>query len=158
MAETSPAGLEARLGHRFRDPELLARSLTHPSYAHEQPPAAHNEPLAFLGDAVLGLVVAEILARAAPGDGAGPLTERRARLVADRTLAAWALRLGLPEHLRLGRGETLGGGRAKESILAAAFEAVVAALYLDGGLEPARRLVAGLVAESAGGPGPPVVP
>ncbi len=137
--------LQALLGHRFRDPDLLGRALTHPSYAYEHPPAHHNEALAFLGDAVVGLVVAEILAAQAPWDGAGPLTQRRALLVSARNLAAWAVRLGIPAHLRLGRGETQGGGARKESILATAFEAVVAVLYLDAGLEAARNLLSHLV-------------
>lgn len=139
------AGLEARLGHRFRDPELLTRAVTHPSYAHEQPPVLHNEALAFLGDAAVGLVVAELLARESPTDGAGVLTQRRARLVSDRNLAAWAAALDLPAHMRLGRGEEQGGGRGKESILAAALEAVVGAMYLDAGLGAARALIARLV-------------
>ncbi len=145
MGETELAGLEARLGHAFRDPDLLVRALTHPSYAHEHPPSAHNEALAFLGDAVLGLAVAELLAARAPGDGAGPLTQRRAALVSAPSLAGWATRLDLPAELRLGRGEEQGGGRGKESILATAFEAVLGALYLDGGLEPAKALIARLV-------------
>lgn len=94
---------------------------------------------------MLGLLVAEWLLARMPGDGAGPLTQRRAAFVSDRSLTAWAVGLGVPDHLRLGRGEEQGGGRGKESILAAALEAVVAAVYLDGGPEPARRLVAGLV-------------
>ena len=143
-----PAGiaeLEAQLGYRFCDPDRLVRALTHPSYAHEHPPALHNETLAFLGDAVVGLVVAELLAARAPQDGVGALTQRRAGLVSARSLARWATYLGLPGHLRLGRGEALTGGTAKESILATAFEAVVAAVYLDAGLGAARKLLARLV-------------
>jgi len=145
--EGSVAELEARLGHAFRDRELLVRALTHPSYAHEHPPAPHNEVLAFLGDAVVGLLVAELLLARSPQDGAGPLTQRRAAVVSAPGLAGWAIRLDLPAHLQLGRGEEQGGGRAKESILATLFEAVVGALYLDGGLEPPRALVAGLLEE-----------
>lgn len=137
--------LEAQLGCRFRDPDLLSRALTHPSYAHEHPPAAHNETLAFLGDAVVGLVVAELGAARAPQEGAGALTQRRAGLVSARSLARWATHLGLPAHLRLGRGEALTGGGGKESILATAFEAVVAAVYLDAGLPAAQKLIALLV-------------
>ncbi len=137
--------LEARLGHAFGDADLLVRALTHPSYAHEHPPAPHNEALAFLGDAVLGLVVAELLAGRAPQEGAGPLTQRRAVLVSAPNLAVWAARLELPAHLRLGRGEEQGGGRGKESILATALEAVLAALYLDGGLGPVKTLLTRLV-------------
>lgn len=144
MPEPAVGDLEARLGHGFRDPELLVRALTHGSYAHEHPPAAHNETLAFLGDAVLGLVVAEMLAARSPADGPGVLTQQRAALVSAANLATWAIRLDLPAQLRLGRGEDQGGGRYKESILASALEAVVGAVYLDGGLHPARTLVARL--------------
>ncbi len=145
MGPTPLGELEGRIGHAFGDPELLLRALTHPSYAHEHPPASHNEALAFLGDAVLGLVVAELLAARAPLDGAGPLTQRRAALVSASNLAVWAVRLDLPAELYLGRGEEQGGGRQKESILATALEALLAALYLDGGLPPAKALIARLV-------------
>jgi ribonuclease-3 len=138
------ADLEARLGYRFADPARLEQALTHPSYAHEHPGAAANEALAFLGDAVLGLVVAEALHREAPRAGPGPLTQRRAALVSGRALAAWSGALGLGAALRLGRGEDLAGGRARESILASALEAVLGAVYLDGGLEAARAVVARL--------------
>ena len=142
---TDLGALERRLGWRFEDPEVLVRALTHPSYAHEHPPAPHNETLAFLGDAVLGLVVAELLWRQAPGDGPGPLTQRRAELVSARNLAAWADHLDLGAWLRLGRGEEQGGGRAKESVLATALEAVIAAVYLEGGVPAARQLIARLM-------------
>jgi ribonuclease-3 len=145
VTEPALGELEARLGHSFRDVARLERALTHPSYSHERPPAPHNEALAFLGDAVLGLVVADLLLARAPADGAGPLTQRRAALVSAPSLAAWALRLGLPAHLRLGRGEDQSGGRSKESILATVLEAVLGALYLDGGLPPVTGLVAGLL-------------
>ena len=120
--------------------------MTHRSHAHEQPPARHNEVLALLGDAVLGLVVAELLHERAPGAGPGALTQERAALVSARSLAAWAVALSLPAWLRLGRGEDQSGGRAKESVLATALEAVVAAVYQDGGLGAARALIGGLVA------------
>jgi ribonuclease-3 len=139
------AELEGQLGYRFRDSDLLARALTHPSYAHEHPPAAHNEVLGFLGDAVVGLLVGELLAARAPEDGVGALTQRRAALVSARCLARWATHLGLAGYLRLGRGEALTGGAGKESILATALEAVVAAVYLDGGLAAARALIARLL-------------
>jgi ribonuclease III len=145
LSRSAPAELEAQIGHAFHRPELLVQALTHPSYAHEHPPASHNEALAFLGDAVVGLVVAELLLVRSPSDGAGPLTQRRASLVSAPSLAAWGAWLGLPAHLHLGRGEEQGGGRGKESILATAFEAVVGALYLDGGLAPTARLLGRLV-------------
>jgi ribonuclease-3 len=134
------AALVTRLGVT-EAPDLLLQALTHPSYAHEHPPAAHNERLAFLGDAVLGLVVADLLVRDDPSAGPGPLTTRRAEIVSTRGLAAWALELGVDACLRLGRGETQHGGREKESVLASALEAVVATLYLAGGLAVVVPLV-----------------
>jgi ribonuclease-3 len=121
--------------------DLLTRALSHPSYAHEHPPATHNETLAFLGDAVLGLVVADLLVRDDPGAGPGSLTIRRAELVSTRGLATWARQLGVNACLRLGRGEAESGGREKESVLASALEAVLAALYLGGGLPPVVAVV-----------------
>jgi ribonuclease-3 len=125
--------------------------VTHPSWAHEHPPEPHNEALAFLGDAVVGLIVAERLQARTPGAGPGPLTRERAALVSGRSLAAWAVALDLPASMRLGRGEDQGGGRAKESVLASAFEAVIAAVYLDGGLAPARAVILPLMDAAAVG-------
>jgi ribonuclease-3 len=134
------AALVARLGVA-EPPDLLLQALTHPSYAHEHPPTLHNERLAFLGDAVLGLAVADLLVRHDPGAGPGPLTTQRAEIVSTRGLAAWALELGVDACLRLGRGEAQHGGRVKESVLATALEAVVATLYLEGGLAVVMPLV-----------------
>jgi len=136
--------LGARLGHAFADAELLAQALTHRSWANEHAPAADNESLAFLGDAVLGLVVGEHLWRAEPGAPVGLLTPRRAEVVSGANLARWAERVGLGAHLRLGRGEQLAHGYAKESVLATALEAVLGVVYLEGGLPAARRAVAAL--------------
>jgi ribonuclease-3 len=136
--------LAVRLGHEFQDPRLLAQALTHRSYANEHPDASDNETLAFVGDAVLGLVVAEHLWRQEPGEGVGILTPRRAEMVSGANLARWAERLGLGPHLRLGRGERLTGGQTKESLLATALEAVVAVVYLEGGLPAASHAVAKL--------------
>jgi ribonuclease-3 len=105
----------------------------------------HNETLAFLGDAVLGLVVAELLTRQDPGAGPGTLTVQRAEIVSTRGLAGWARDLGVDACLRLGRGEVQHGGREKESVLATALEAVVAALFLSGGLAPVSRMVGQLM-------------
>jgi ribonuclease III len=144
--------LEAELGHRFRDRGLLETSLRHSSYAHEQAretqaPAAtgeSNERLEFLGDAVIGMVVAHLLYAAHPGWPEGDLTRALHQLVDRRGLARLARQLGLGAHLQLGRTELRSGGRAKDSILADAMEAVVGAMFLDGGLEPveafARRV------------------
>jgi ribonuclease-3 len=136
--------LEERVGHRFRDRALLQRALTHSSRANEDLSGAtrHNEPLEFLGDAILGFVVAELLHRRAPEGPEGEKTRARARLVSRLHLARHAEELGLGELLRLGRGEERTGGREKRALWADAFEALVAALYLDGGLAAAQRFVA----------------
>lgn len=133
--------------------DLLRQALTHPSYAHEHPPVAHNETLAFLGDAVLGLAVAEVLVARDPGASPGVLTVRRAQLVSTRGLAGWARALGVDACLRLGRGEAQQGGRDKESVLASALEAVMAVVYLAGGLPLVVPLVRRLL-----GPGGADVP
>jgi ribonuclease III len=140
------AVLEGRLGHTFADAALLERALTHASYAHEHPPGTHHEGLAFVGDAALGLVVAEYLLALDPDAPVGVLTPLRAELVAGANLARWAGDLGLGALLRLGRGEDLTGGRARESILATTLEAVLGAIYFEGGLPAVRRAVAALAA------------
>ena len=136
--------LGPRLGHSFRDPERLRQALTHRSFTNENPGSPDNERLALLGDAVLALVVAERLLAAAPDEPVGVLTPRRAALVSGENLARWATTLDLGAHLRLGRGEEQMGGRAKESVLATALEAVVGVIYLEAGLEAARATVARL--------------
>jgi ribonuclease-3 len=143
------AALEERLGHRFADPTLLETALQHPSYAHEQDGTRGYERLEFLGDAVIGLAAARLLFEAHPTWEEGHLTRARAALVNTQALAGHARDLGIPEHVRLGRTERKAGGE-KDSILANVLEAVVGALYLDGGLEPvvalARQLFAGALA------------
>lgn len=143
MSDAS-AALGSLLAHRFADEALLTRALTHRSYTNEHPFEQDNESLAFLGDAVLGLVVAEHLWAHAPGATVGVLTPARAELVSGARLARWADRIGLGAHLRLGRGEQLQGGHAKESVLATALEAVLAVVYLEGGMPAARGAVAAL--------------
>ena len=137
--------LEARLGHRFRDPELLERALTHSSHAHERESGtsvrADNEQLEFLGDAVLGFVVSRLLFERFPDFHEGQLSKLRAHLVSARYLAGVARRLELGHFLRLGRGEERSGGRAKSALLVNALEALLAAVYLDAGLETARRFI-----------------
>lgn len=135
------AALEHRLGHRFRDGALLQRALTHASWANEHPPAPDQEPLAFLGDAALGLVVAEQLLAEGADRTVGFLTPRRAEIVAGVSLARWAADLGLGALLRLGRGEDQTGGRTRESILATTLEAVLGVLYLEDGLPAVRAAV-----------------
>ena len=132
---------ERRLEHRFADHALLVRALTHASYAAEHPPEESQEALAFLGDAALGLVVAEHLMDVDPAAPVGRLTPLRAALVADETLARWASVVELGPLLRLGRGAEQGGGRRTPSILATSLEAVLGALYLEAGLLAVRTLV-----------------
>jgi ribonuclease-3 len=137
--------LESKLGYRFADGELLERALTHRSCTREKtgvPRGASNELLEYLGDAVLGLVVSEHLIRAYPQAEEGELSKRRSRLVSEAHLFRAAQRLNLGEHLLLGRAEERAGGRDKKALLADAVEALLAAVYLDGGLEAARQAVA----------------
>ena len=143
------AALERRLGVRFRDRSLLERALTHSSYANEKGLPADNERLEFLGDAVLGLLASEWLFAAEPELAEGPLTAGRSGLVSGPTLARFAEEIELGAALRLGVGEERSGGRVKESLLAATFEAVLGALYLDRGLEAARRLAQRLFESAA---------
>ena len=138
------SALEGRLGHRFRDPALVARALTHASYANEHPPALDQEPLAFLGDAALALVVAERLVAEDDAAPVGVLTPRRAAIVAGANLARWAVTLELGALVRLGRGEDQTGGRTRESILATTLEAVLGVVYLEDGLSGVRAVVARL--------------
>lgn len=140
-------------GYKFQKPELLRWALTHRSLAYETNseellnPAADNEQLEFVGDAVLGLVVAESLFRRFPELREGELTRLRASLVSRRHLGTVAAQMDLGTHLRLGRGEEQSGGRHKPALLANALEAVIAALYLDGGLEAARRFIENRIIE-----------
>jgi len=140
-----PAELESLLGHRFRSAALLEQALTHRSLAHElgidEPQPRDNERLEFLGDAVVGLVAAESLYRRFPDLPEGELTRLRGALVSRRYLAQVAKTLDLGRYLRLGRGEDRSGGRSKAALLANAMEAVLGALYLDGGLDAARRVI-----------------
>ena len=131
--------LAAVLGHRFADPVLLETALTHPSAT--SPARPDNQRLEFLGDRVLGLVVAEALLAAYPGEAEGTLAPRFNALVRRETLAEIALEIGLGGFLRLGRSEATGGGRRKQAILADALEAVIAALLLDGGMAAARHFI-----------------
>src|SRR5687767_4733517 len=133
--------LEEKLGHTFTDPGLLERALTHTSRSFEHAPARHNEPLEFLGDSVLGFLVSALLHHRDPEGGEGHRRRLRAHRVSAAGRARRAERLGLPALLRLGRGEEKTGGRQKAALWGDAFEAVVAALYLDGGLQAAERFV-----------------
>jgi ribonuclease-3 len=134
------AALQEGLGYSFADPMLLSRALTHVSHERDDG-ADHNEVLEFLGDAVLDLAVSDLLMRRFPARGEGDLSKMRAALVNTSALAEKAAQLDLGALLCLGKGEERSGGRAKPSILAGAFEAVLGAVYQDGGFEAARRLV-----------------
>jgi ribonuclease III len=131
--------LEDRIGHAFGKPELLALALVHRSALARA--GQNNEKLEFLGDAVLDLAVSDLLMKRFPTADEGELSKRRAALVNARVLAAKAAAMNLGAELRLGKGEEKSGGRKKASILAAAFEAVIGAVYLDGGFGAAREVV-----------------
>jgi ribonuclease III len=132
--------LQNELGYTFRNPSLLVRALTHIS-ADRAKDGAHNEVLEFLGDAVLDLAVSDLLIRRYPARTEGDLSRMRAALVNSPALAQKAMLLRLGSLLRLGKGEERSDGRNKPSILAGAFEALLGAIYEDGGYEPCRRLV-----------------
>ncbi len=139
--DTSPAPIEDLIGYRFVDSALLDQALTHRSHTQEAPEVRpHNERLEFLGDAVLGLVVSENLVGRLPGAAEGQLTKLKAYLVSSANLEIAARSLDLGRHLHLGRGEELSGGREKKALLVDALEALIAAVFLDGGLTAARHL------------------
>ena len=135
--------LEAAIGYRFKNISLLQNALTHSSYANERwhNSLKSNERLEFLGDSILGMVVAEYRNKTFPDRPEGELTRMRADMVCERTLATIAARIGLGQHLLLGNGEEQGGGRSRDSILADAVESVIAASFLDGGMGAARAFV-----------------
>ncbi len=145
--------LGQRAGYEFKNWALLEQALTHRSYEHDRPRCAaettsqlperrnDNEQLEFLGDSVLGFAVSEALFRAHPTLAEGQLSKQKAHLVSAVHLHDSALRLGIGEFLRLGRGEERNGGRERRTLLANALEAIIAAIYLDGGMEPARDFI-----------------
>jgi len=135
--------LETAIGYRFHNITLLQNALTHSSYANERwhNSLLSNERLEFLGDSVLGMLVAEYLYHNFPNRPEGELTRMRADMVCEQTLAAAANRIGLGSHLLLGHGEEQGGGRSRNSILADAMESVIAACFLDGGMAAALKVV-----------------
>jgi ribonuclease-3 len=149
--ERAMTDLAARLGHRFTDPGLLVEAMTHRSWCAENPGTPSNERLEFLGDAVLGLVIADHLFQVDGAMPEGDLAMARAAVVSTEALAQVATRIELGRFLRLGKGEDATGGRDKRSILADAMEAVIGAVYVDGGLEAARLLVLPLVADRLAG-------
>ena len=134
--------IEKAIGYSFKDPALLKTALTHTSYANEgKRRMQSNQRLEFLGDSVLGIVVADYLYETMAKLPEGELTRRRAALVCEPALAAFAAEIKLGHHLLLGHGEETHGGRQRPSILADAFEALIAAIYLDGGIEAARGFI-----------------
>jgi ribonuclease-3 len=141
-----PAGLELKLNYRFKDPELLHRALMHSSLANEIRTtgidATDNEQLEFLGDSILGFLVSEALVLRAPQSREGELSRLKAHLVSAAHLHGVARRLEVGSFLELGRSEEMSGGRSKKTLLVDALEAVIAAIYLDGGMEVVREFVA----------------
>jgi ribonuclease III len=141
MNHASTTPLEAAIGHEFQRRDLLERALTHSSHAREQEGTLDNEQLEFLGDAVLGFVTSQELFSKYPDYQEGALSKLRAHLVSGRHLVQAANQLRLGEYLRLGRGEEKTGGRMKAALLVDALEALLAAMYLDGGLEKTREFI-----------------
>ena len=163
MSPAPPSSeLSSRIGHAFADPELLELALAHRSWAHDHTPSLpDNERLEFLGDAVLGLLIAEFFVNEFVDVAEGRLTRARAMVVRAESLSRYARALDLGTFMRLGKGEIDTGGREKDSILADAFEAVIGAIYQDAGLEAARKFLERTMAadlarrDPDGGPGSP---
>ncbi|PIU18774.1 MAG: ribonuclease III [Elusimicrobia bacterium CG08_land_8_20_14_0_20_59_10] len=145
------AFLEEVLGYKFKDPKLLEEALTHKSHAAESGSASDNERLEFLGDSVLGLIVSYHLFRAHPGEDEGYLSKARSALVSRANLARLAAGMRLGDYLYLGAGEHLSGGKNRHSILSNALEAVLGAVYIDGGLAAAQQLVAPWLSQAPDG-------
>lgn len=134
--------LQNNLGYHFKNPVLLSRALTHSSYANERHvDTGDNERLEFLGDSVLGFITAEYLFANHRDFPEGELTKLRAYAVCEKSLFAYAEEIGLGNYLKLGKGEERTGGRTRPSVLSDAFEAVIAAIYLDGGMDEAKKFV-----------------
>lgn len=144
--------LEAKLGYSFKNTELLLTALSHSSYVNERREQGEvcNERLEFLGDSVLGMITAKYLYLRFPDMPEGLMTKTRAELVCEPSLYEVAKKLGLGKYLRLGKGEENGGGRDRPSIMADAVEAIIAAIYLDGGYEEAERFINEYILTSVG--------
>ncbi len=140
--------LEKKIGYVFRDKALLALALTHSSYANEKGNKSDNERLEFLGDSVLGFITAEYLFSTLKDRPEGELTKLRANAVCEKSLAVFANEIDLGNYILLGKGELMTGGRERPSILSDAFESVIAAIYLDGGIDEARKFVLRFVSKS----------
>ena len=141
-ASVDPCELEAKLGYHFRNKELLQHALTHKSFAYESGGSPHNESMEFLGDSVLGFLVTDFIFHEFPDYSEGRKSKIKAYLVSSTALSMLALQLEIPKYLRLGKGEEKTGGRKKKALSANAFEAVVAAIYLDSGIDEVRRFLA----------------
>ncbi|HLB25437.1 MAG TPA: ribonuclease III [Nitrospirota bacterium] len=143
MLDEKTGELEAKLSYTFKDRGLLLQALTHKSYANERRtwPAGHNERLEFLGDTVLDFIVSDIIMRLCQDSPEGEMSKLRAVVVSETNLAKVARGLGLGNYLQLGKGEEQTGGRDKPSLVANALEAVIAAMYMDGGLDEAYRFI-----------------
>lgn len=133
--------LEKTIGYTFKDPDLLRTALTHSSYANENNSRDFNERLEFLGDSVLGFVTAEYFFTVCKKKPEGELTRIRSTFVCETALYGFALKIDLGRYLLLGHGEDMGGGRSRPSLLSDAFEALIAAIYLDGGIGRARKFI-----------------
>ena len=133
--------LEEVIGYRFNDPEYLKEALSHKSFASESKSRVYNERLEFLGDSVVALVVAHQLYVAFPDDAEGSLSKKKALLVSRPTLAQWAAELNLGAYLYLGEGEESSGGRSRQSLIGNALEALIGAIYLDGGYQAAESFI-----------------
>ena len=140
--------LESKIGYTFKDKELLRLALTHSSYANEKSQKEDNERLEFLGDSVLGFITAEYLFSSLTKKAEGDLTKLRANAVCEKSLAGFAAEIELGEYILLGKGEKMTGGKERPSILSDAFESVSAAIYLDGGMDEAKKFVLRFVSES----------
>jgi len=153
MTSAGTDDLERAIGYSFRNPALLLRALTHRSHAQESPEdgSLPNEQMEFLGDSILGFLVSEALVERCPAWSEGKLSKLKAHLVSAAHLQATAQRIALGRYLRLGKGEEQSGGRAKKTLLVDALEALVAALYLDHGLDPARAFVHRFILEAVQG-------
>ena len=132
---------ENKIGYEFKNKNLLARALTHSSYANEKGTGLDNERLEFLGDSVLGFITAEYLFEHYKDKAEGELTKKRAYAVCEKTLFGFAGEIGLGDMILLGKGEEHTGGRQRPSVVSDAFEALIAAIYLDGGIECAKKFV-----------------
>lgn len=151
MPHPDLTSLETEIGYEFGNRELLGRALTHSSHVHEQPaghsvPLADNEQLEFLGDAILGFLISEALVESLPEFSEGRLSKLKAHMVSAAHLYGVAERLHLGQYLQLGRGEEMSGGRFKRTLLVDALEALIAALYLDAGIDRTRQFVKQYVA------------